>query len=142
MVSGGGTYFGGGGGPTPYFSPQTPNHKGSLLCTFGYPRISGGPGPPPRPPWLRPWFRHFSSECSDQACKQDLLTEEARPQFSENRNGLLIRLMRTSELQISGGGHGSSATPANESCSDCYHRPIAEWLGRRFLIYSCVEKQG
>ena len=50
LVSGGGpTHFG--GGPTPYFSPQTPNHKGPPLCTFGYPRISGGgPGPPPPPP--------------------------------------------------------------------------------------------
>ena len=37
-----------GGGPTPYFSPQTPNHKAPPLCTFGYPRISP-------PPWLRPW---------------------------------------------------------------------------------------
>ena len=44
-----------GGGPTPYFSPQTPNHKGPPLCTFGYLRISGGgAGPPPAPPWLRP----------------------------------------------------------------------------------------
>ena len=49
---GGGTHFGGGGGPTPYFSPQTPNHKGPPLCTFGYLRISGGgpAPPPPRPP--------------------------------------------------------------------------------------------
>ena len=39
-----------GGGPDPYFSPQTPNHKGPPLCTFGYLRISGGPGPAPRPP--------------------------------------------------------------------------------------------
>ena len=43
------------GGPTPYFSPQTPNHKGPPLCTFGYPRISGGARAPPPPPWLRPW---------------------------------------------------------------------------------------
>ena len=42
------------GGPTPYFSPQTPNHKGPPLCTFGYPRISGGPAPPPRPPLATP----------------------------------------------------------------------------------------
>ena len=43
----GGTHFG--GGATPYFSPQTPNHKGPPLCTFGYPRISGGGGRPPPP---------------------------------------------------------------------------------------------
>ena len=35
-----------GGGATPYFSPQTPNHKGPPLCTFVYPRISGGHHPP------------------------------------------------------------------------------------------------
>ena len=47
LVSGGGHPFRG-GGPTPYFSPQTPNHKGPPLCTFGYLRISGGgPSPPP-----------------------------------------------------------------------------------------------
>ena len=38
-----GTHF---GGANPYFSPQTPNHKGPPLCTFGYLRISvGGVGP-------------------------------------------------------------------------------------------------
>ena len=49
LVSGGGPHpFR--GGPTPYFSPQTPNHKGPPLCTFGYPRISGGARAPPNPP--------------------------------------------------------------------------------------------
>ena len=33
------------GGPTPYFSPQTPNHKGPPLCTFGYPGFRGGAPP-------------------------------------------------------------------------------------------------
>ena len=46
LVSGG-THFG--GGATPYFSPQTPNHKGLPLCTFGFPRASGGRPPPPAP---------------------------------------------------------------------------------------------
>ena len=32
LVSGGAPISG--GGPTPYFSPQTPNHKGPPLCTF------------------------------------------------------------------------------------------------------------
>ena len=51
LVSGGGpTHFG--GGPTPYFSPQTLNHKGPPLCTFGYLRISGGGRAPPPPPPL------------------------------------------------------------------------------------------
>ena len=46
LVSGGHPFRG--GGRPPYFSPQTPNNKSPPLCTFGYPRISGGPGPPPR----------------------------------------------------------------------------------------------
>ena len=49
---GGPTHFG--GGPTPYFSPQTPNHKGPPLCTFGYLRISGGGPGPPAPPLATP----------------------------------------------------------------------------------------
>ena len=57
LVSGGGHPFR--GGPTPYFSSQTPNHKGPPLCTFGYLRISGGPAPPPPPPWLRPWSPQY-----------------------------------------------------------------------------------
>ena len=38
------------GGPTPYFSSQTPKSQGSPLCTFGYLRISGGGGRPPAHP--------------------------------------------------------------------------------------------
>ena len=34
---GGGTHLG--EGATPNFSPQSSNHKGPPLCTFGYPRI-------------------------------------------------------------------------------------------------------
>ena len=57
---GGGTHFGGApiSGATPYFSPQTPNHKGPLMYFWLPPDF----GPPPRPlatplcapTWLRP----------------------------------------------------------------------------------------
>ena len=49
----GGTHF---GGPTPYFSPQTPNHNGPPLMYFWLPPDFGGGGAgTPAPPWLRPW---------------------------------------------------------------------------------------
>ena len=35
------------GGPTPYFSPQTPNHKGPPYMYFWLPLDFGGAGPPP-----------------------------------------------------------------------------------------------
>ena len=48
VSGGGGTHFG--GGPTPYFSPQTPNHKGPPpLMYFWLPPDFGGGGGAPTP---------------------------------------------------------------------------------------------
>ena len=78
LVSGGGHPFRG-GGPTPYFSPQTPNHKGPPLCTFGYPRISGGGGrPPPPAPLATPlsfWVCTLHHFCTRESNDNSLLID-------------------------------------------------------------------
>ena len=63
LVSGGGTHFGGGGDPL--FFSSDPKSQGSPLCTFGYPRISGG-GPPP--PLATPVHVPFRSEAAKHKC--------------------------------------------------------------------------
>ena len=70
LVSGGGTHFGG-GGATPYFSPQTPNHKGPPLCTFGYLRISGGGAPPAPLTMPLGWNNSHSESISESECHAD-----------------------------------------------------------------------
>ena len=125
LVSGGAPPISG-GGPTPYFSPQTPNHKGPPLCTFGYPWISGGPGPPPPPPGYALGTGASSSGRAPSASETTTAGSRRRTCRRGTRS--------TSSRAAADGGSGCSAagaTPGPEAATR------AEWTGSTAATPAC-----